>query len=244
MSTSRARSRIVALTRTDLQVAARDGEQLLLTLGLPILLLVFFSKVDIVPTGDGEPVDFLTPGIISLALLSVAFVRLAIGLGFDRGFGAIKRLAITPLRVNEFLASKLATTAILFGIQLILLVAIALAIGWRPQVSITIPLVIMLGLVAFSGLAFVVASIVEGLTSLALANALYIILLLLSGLVFELERMPGWLQAVVKLLPSTALAELLRSGFSGTSGAGWAWLCLTFWAVGTPVLAARLFRWE
>ncbi len=244
MSTSTARSRIIALTRTDLQVAARDGEQLLLTLGLPILLLVFFSKVDIVPTGDGEPVDFLTPGIISLALLSVAFVRLAIGLGFDRGFGAIKRLAITPLRVNEFLASKLATTVVLFGVQLILLIAIALAIGWRPQVSITIPVVIMLGLVAFVGLAFVVASIVEGLTSLALANALYIILLLLSGLVFELERMPGWLHAVVKLLPSTALAELLRSGFSGTSGAGWAWTCLTLWALGTPVLASRLFRWE
>ncbi len=244
MSTSTARSRIIAVVRTDLQVAARDGEQLLLTLGLPILLLIFFSKVDIVPTGDGEPVDFLAPGIISLALLSVAFVRLAIGLGFDRGFGAIKRLAITPLRVNEFLAAKLATSVVLFGVQLVLLVAIALAIGWRPQISITIPLVVMLGLVAFSGLAFIVASIVEGLTSLALANALYIILLLLSGLVFELERMPGWLQAVVKLLPSTALAELLRSGFSGTSGAGWAWACLITWALGTPVLASRLFRWE
>jgi ABC-2 type transport system permease protein len=244
MSTSTTRSRIIALARTDLQVAARDGEQLLLTLGLPILLLVFFSKVDIVPTGDGEAVDFLAPGIISLALLSVAFVRLAIGLGFDRGFGAIKRLAITPLRVNEFLVAKLATTVVLFGVQLVLLAAIAVAIGWRPQVSLSAPVVIMLGLVAFTGLAFIVASIVEGLTSLALANALYIILLLLSGLVFDIEKMPGWLQAIVKLLPSTALAELLRSGFSATPGAAWAWLCLTLWAIATPLLAARLFRWE
>ncbi len=244
MNTSTTRSRIIALARTDLQVAARDGEQLLLTLGLPILLLVFFSKVDIVPTGDGEPVDFLAPGIISLALLSVAYVRLAIGLGFDRGFGAIKRLAITPLRVNEFLVAKLATTVVLFGVQLVLLAAIAVAIGWRPQVSISVPVVIMLGLVAFTGLAFVTASIVDGLTSLALANALYIILLLLSGLVFDIEKMPGWLQAIVKLLPSTALAELLRSGFSDTTGAVWAWLCLSFWAIGAPILASRLFRWE
>lgn len=241
--TSTPRSRVRALTRTDLRVAARDGEQLLLTLGLPVLLLVFFSTVDLVPTGDGKPVDFLAPGVLALALLSVSFVRLAIGLGFDRGFGAIKRLAVTPLRVSEFLAAKVLSTAALFAVQLVVLVLIALALGWRPGITVAVFGALILGLIAFGAMAFVVASVVEGLTSLAVANALYIVLLLLSGLVFDRDRLPGWLATSVKGLPSTAVAELLREGFAGGTGPSWAWLCLLAWAIGAPVLAIRLFRW-
>lgn len=241
---STATSRVVALTRTDLLVAARDGEQLLLTLGLPVLLLVFFSTVDVVPTGDGPAVDFLAPGIIALALLSVSFVRLAIALGFDRGFGAIKRLAVTPLRESEFLASKMLSTILLFGAQVVILAGVAIALGWRPSFTATVIASTLLGLVAFCGLAFVVASIVEGLTSLALANALYIVLLLLSGLVFELDRLPGGVVTAVKLLPSTALAALLRSGFAEAATPTWAWFTLGAWAVIAPLLGLRLFRWE
>ena len=238
------KTRIAALARTDLRVAARDGEQLLLTLGLPVLLLVFFSRVDVLPTGKADAITFLTPGIITLALLSVAFVRQAIGIGFDRGFGAIKRLAVTPLGVGEFLVAKVATTVLLFVLQLTILVGLGLVLGWQPELSPTVIPALLLGLVAFSGLAFVVASVVEGLTALAVANTLYILLLLLSGLVFDLEKMPDWLAFSVKFLPSTALASLLRAGFNNTGGPDWAWLCLGLWSVTAPLLATRLFRWE
>ncbi len=236
--------RVRHLLRSELAVARRDGEQLLLTLGLPVLLLVFFSLVDIVPTGDGEPVDFLTPGIFALAVLSVSFVRVAIALGFDRSFGAIHRFAVTPLRPAEFIAAKTIATVVLFAAQLLVLGGVALVLGWAPSVGALVPVVLLLGIVAFSGLGFVVGSVVEGLTSLALANALYVVLLVLSGLVFELDRLPGWLAAAVKVLPSTALAELLRAGFEGSVGPGWAWIGLAFWAVAAPLAAVRLFRWE
>ncbi len=236
--------RVRAFYQSDLRVSVRDGEQLLLTLGLPIMLLVFFSLVDVLPTGGAEPVDFLAPGVIALALLSVAFVRLAIGVGFDRGFGAIKRLAITPLRASEFIAAKTLTTITLFAGQLVVLSAVGAALGWRPSLSPFIVASLLGGLVTFSALAFVLASRFEGLASLALANALYVVLLLLSGLVVALEEFPGWLSAAVKVLPSTAVAALIRSNLDGAAGPSWAWIALVLWLVASLTAAVALFRWE
>jgi ABC-2 type transport system permease protein len=236
--------RIRALLRADLAVAMRDGEQLLLTLGLPVLLLAFFSSVDVLPTGAGEPVDFLAPGILALAILSVSFVRIAIGLGFDRSFGAIRRFAVTPLTPAEFITTKVLATVIFFTGQLFVLAAVGIALGWRPSPTPLVVPVLVAGLIAFASLGFVVASIVEGLTALAVANAAYVILLIMSGLIFELDTLPGWLAAVVKLLPSTALAALLRATLDSSSGPGWAWITLGIWTVVTPILALRVFRWE
>lgn len=237
--------RIRAFAAADLRVAARDGEQLLLTLGLPVLFLVFFSLVDVLPSGERDAVDFLTPGIVALAVLSVAFVRQAIGLGFDRSFGAIRRFAVTPLGVAEFLVAKLATTAVLATVQLAVLAAVGLAVGWTPHLSPLVVVTVPLGLAAFSALAFVVSSRVEGLLALAVANGLYVVLLLLSGLVIDLGSFPDPLAAAVKVLPSTALAELLRAQLTdGAAGAGWAWGCLVAWTVGASAAAVTLFRWE
>ena len=186
----------------------------------------------------------LTPGVLALAVLSVAFVRVAIALGFDRSFGAIHRFAVTPLRPAEFIAAKTLATMVVFCLQLVVLGGVGLVLGWGPSVGPFVPITLLLGIVAFSGLGFVVGSIVEGLTSLALANTLYVVLLVLSGLVFDLDSLPGWLAGAVKVLPSTALAELLRAGFDGEVGPGWAWLGLAFWAVASPLVALRLFRWE
>ena len=83
--------------RAELRRVAGNGEQLLLTLGIPVLLLVFFSLVDVLPTGTKDPVDFLAPGILALATMSTAMVSLGIGTGFERSYHVLKRLGATPL---------------------------------------------------------------------------------------------------------------------------------------------------
>lgn len=236
--------RVLALLRVDLRAAVRDNEQLLLTIGIPAALLIFFSSVDVLPTGDGEPVDFLAPGILALAVLSMSFVRLAIGLGFDRGFGAIRRFAATPLRVSEFWLAKLFATIILVVGQCLVLGGIALVLGWSPSIHFALPGALTLGVVAFVGLAFVISGLTDGLKALALANGLYIVLLLVSGIVFELDQLPGWLESAVKWLPSTALAELFRQSLDGAGGPAWAWITLAAWAVASPLLAVRVFRYS
>ncbi len=242
--------RVLAVIKADLRVAARDGEQLLLTIALPLVFLVFFSLLDVVPTVDadkGDPVDFVAPGVMVLALISVAFVRTAIAFGFDRSFGAIKRYAVTPLRVGEFIGAKLTGTALLLIVQFFLIVLVALALGWRPGFHwASIPLVV-LGLVVFLALGLALSSVLDGLTSLAMANALYVVLLLLSGLVFDLAVLPQWLQILAKSLPSTSLVDLLRHQLAPTlfdSPGINPWLVLTIWAASAVVAAWRLFRWH
>jgi len=236
--------RILALLRVDLRAAVRDNEQLLLTIGIPAVLLIFFSTVAVLPTGEGDPVDFLAPSVLALAVLSMAFVRLAIGLGFDRGFGAIRRFAATPLRISEFWVAKLIATVILTAAQCLVLGAVALVLGWSPAFHIGILGALALGITTFVGLAFAVAGLTDGLKALAIANGLYIVLLLVSGIVFELGELPGWLQSTVKWLPSTALAELFRTGLDGAAGPSWAWITLAAWAAVSPVLAVRFFRYS
>ena len=67
---------------SELIVLLRNCEQLLLIVGIPVLLLTFFSVVDLLPTGDDTSVDFLLPGIIALAVMSTAMVSLGIATGF------------------------------------------------------------------------------------------------------------------------------------------------------------------
>ena len=98
-----------AQLRAELQVVSRNGEQLLLTLGIPVLLLVFFSKVDVLPTGSGQAVDFLAPGVLALAVMSTAMVGLGIATGFERAYGVLKRLGATPLRRWHLVVAKIVT---------------------------------------------------------------------------------------------------------------------------------------
>src|SRR5439155_3081718 len=125
----RLRTALAARTKVELVLTLRRGESVLLTLVIPILLLVFFSSVDVLPTGRKHPVDFLAPGVLALAVMSTAMVGLGIATGFERQYGVLKRLGTTPLGRPTLLAAK--TTAILAVelVQVAVLVPIALALG-------------------------------------------------------------------------------------------------------------------
>ena len=228
---------LVAQTRTELTLTLRNGEQLLLTLGIPVLILAFFSLVEVLPLPDGtdQAIDFLAPGVLALAVLSTSFTGLAIATGFDRQYGVLKRLGATPLGRPRLLAAKTAAVLVTLAIQFAVLVPVAVALGWRPGVQ---PLVVIgavvLATVGFAGLAMLMAGTLAGLVTLAAANGVYVLLLLFGDVVIPIDE-----------LPAAALSELLRTGFGdgGSPGAG-PWLVLAAWAVAAPTAAARLFRWE
>jgi len=233
--------------RTELGLTLRNGEQLLLTLGIPVLLLVFFSLVDVLPTGTPEPVDFLAPGVLALAVMSTSMVSLGIGTGFERSYHVLKRLALTPLGRPRLVMAKVATVAVVELLQFVVLVPVALALGWSPG-SANWPAAVgatLLGTMAFAGIGLTLAGRLRGEVNLAAQNGLYLVLLLLGGMVVPFEKLPGALRAIAHALPSGALADVLRE----TIGAGGvrpstSWLVLAIWAGVTPVLAAALFRWD
>jgi ABC-2 type transport system permease protein len=236
---------LAAQLRVELTLTLRNGESLLLTLGIPVAILVFFSLVDVLPI-DGDAVDFLAPGTLALAVLATAFANLAIATAFDRSYGVLKRLGATPLGRARLVAAKALTVLVVIALQVIVLGLAALALGWRPDVS-PVPLVaaLVLAVAAFTGLALLLAGRLRALMALAVANAVFVVLLLLSGMVFPLAKLPSGLRSAARALPSTALAEAARGALSADAPVpGRVWPVLIVWAVASIALAVALFRWE
>ena len=223
------------------------GESLLLTIGIPVVLLAFFSSVHLLPTGTAHPVAFLAPGVLALAVMGTAMVNLGIQTGFERGYGVLKRLGSTPLGRPGLLVSKIVAVLAVEALQLAVLIPVAIGLGWSPSGS-TVPEAVgavILATIAFGGAGIAMAGVLRAEVNLAAANGLYILLLLVSGMLAPISKLPGWLAGVAKVLPAEPLADALhRALSSGQSVATTSWVVLACWAIGAPALAALTFRWE
>ncbi len=240
-------SRLAAQTGAEVGMTLRRGESLLLTLGIPVVLLVFFSEVHLLPTGTPHPVTFLAPGVLALAIMGTAMVNLSISTGFERGYGVLKRLGVTPLGRPSLLGAKIASILVVEVLQVAVIVPVALALGWRPTWAGvgTAVVVVVLASIAFAGVGLLLAGVLRAEINLAAANGLWLLLLLVSGMLAPLSKLPGWLEAVAKVLPAAALSESLHAALGlGTAVPASAWVVLVAWAVGAPLAAAVTFRWE
>lgn len=236
---------LVAQLVTEVRLTLRRGESLLLVLGLPLFFLAFFSTVDVLPTGPGRAIDFLTPGILALAVMSTAMVSLSISTGFERSYGVLKRLGATPLGRPRLVAAKTAGVVAIELVQLAVLLPVALVLGWEPEANWVAAVGgVVLGTAAFAGIGLVLAGRLRAEVNLAASNGLYLVLLVVSGMMFSLDELPAGARGVARLLPSSALADVLRGALSTAALPGRAWLVLAVWAAASPVLTARLFRWE
>jgi ABC-2 type transport system permease protein len=236
---------LLAQMRVELTLTLRRGESVLLALGIPVLLLGFFSVVDVLPTGRRHPVDFLAPGVLALAVLSTALVGLGIATGFERQYGVLKRLGSTPLGRPALLAAKTLSILVVELLQVVVLVAVALALGWHPHVTPAAVPAMVLATVGFAGLGLLMAGTLRAEAVLAGANGLYLVLLLLGGMVVPLSKLPGALRAVARALPAAALSDALHAALgAGTHVPGRAWVVLATWAIVGPAAAALTFKWE
>ncbi|AZK93522.1 MULTISPECIES: ABC transporter permease [Streptomyces] len=240
---------IAAQTAFETRMLLRNGEQLVLTLVIPSLLLVLFSSVDIVDTGSEKAVDFLAPGVLALAVLSTAFTGQAIATGFERRYGVLKRLGASPLPRWALMCSKTLSVLATQVLQITLLTGIALALGWSPQGGpagfAAVLLLLALGTAAFSGLGLLMAGTLRAEATLAAANLVFLLLLVGGGVIVPLDRFPDGVAGVLGLLPISALSDGLRDVLTDGSGVPWSALgILAVWAALGLGAAARFFRWE
>ena len=234
-----------AHTRMELGLLARNGEQLLLTIVIPTVVLVLFATTSVtdIPT---PRVDFLVPGALALAVMSTAFTGQAIATGFERRYGVLRRLSTTPMpRSVLLLAKTLAVTAVEIA-QVALLAVVGLALGWSPHGSALEVLgLLLLGTAAFSGLGLLLAGTLRAEATLAAANLIYLLLLVLGGVIFPLTDFGDGLRHVLEQLPISALTSGLRLVLlHGDHASLHDWLVLAGWAVGSIAIASRTFRWE
>ncbi|MEV4443658.1 ABC transporter permease [Streptomyces sp. NPDC049577] len=242
---------IRAQAALETRMLLRNGEQLLLTVVIPTLLLVLFSSVDIVDTGAGKAVDFLAPGILALAVMSTAFTGQAIATGFERRYGVLKRLGASPLPRWALMTAKTCSVLVTEVLQVVLLTVIAFALGWSPHGAATfsggaaVLLLLVLGTAAFSGLGLLMAGTLKAEATLAAANLVFLLLLVGGGVIVPLEKFPGAVRSALELLPVSALSDGLRDVLRDGAGMPWADLgVLAVWAVLGLGAAARFFRWE
>lgn len=234
-----------AQTRNEMVLSLRQGEQLLVALGIPILLLVFLTQVDLLPRATDRPVDGLAPAMLALAVMSSSMVSLGIGTGFERHYGVLKRLGATPLGRPRLLGAKVIATFGIEVVQVLSLSLVALVLGWQPswQPGLLI-LAVLLGTATFAGLGLLLAGNLSGPANLAACNGLYLVLLLFGGIAVPASELPGPAGALATSLPTGALVAVMRAATADGQPIGRAVIVLAIWAVATPIAAATTFRWS
>ena len=239
----------LAQTAMELRLTARRGENVLVTIVIPVVVLLFFASVGVLPTGSGRSVDFLLPGSLALAVVATSLVNLGIATAYERHYGVLKRLGGSPLSSGSLLVAKIGAVLVVEVAQVILLVVIAAtALGWRPGPGaspVLFVIAVLLGTLAFAGLGLLLAGTLRAEATLALANALFIAFLLLGGIVLPVTDLPGPLATIAGLLPAAALADLFRIALgSGDGDLPRSLVVLAAWGIGAVGLAARSFRWD
>lgn len=228
----------------ELKLLLRNGEQLLLTLFIPITLLVGLILLPLGDFGDDRASRFV-PAIMALAVISTAFTGQAIAVAFDRRYGALKRLGATALPVWGIIVGKsLAVVTVVF-VQSVVLGAIGAALGWRPQSAGLLlgAVIIALGTAVFAALGLLLGGTLRAEIVLAVANLLWFVFAAFGALTVEPEGdvVPAAAALVARLTPSGALTDALSQAM--TLSVNWfAVAVLAVWGVLGAVCALRWFR--
>ena len=241
---------VLAQAALELRLLLRNGEQVLISLVIPLIALLGLVLTRTVDLGPGQRVETAVPGVLALAVLSTAFTGQSIGTGFERRYGVMKRLAATPLPKAGLVAGKTLSVVAVEVVQVTVLLATAATLGWSPHGDPVLALALLaLATACFGGLALLLAGTLRAEATLALANVAYLAMVAVGGVAVPLERFPAWAQEVLGLLPVGALTQGLRAALDAGSGTapGSAWPSLAVlagWAVLSVWAAARAFRWE
>lgn len=251
-----------ALAIHELRLTARRGENVLVTMIIPAAVLIFFATVGVVPGIAGRPVDFLLPGTLALAVIASGLVNLGIATAYERSYGVLKRLGGSPLPRWGLVAAKLAAVLALELLQVALLFVVAIALlGWQVPGAASIATfaaALLLGTLAFAGLGLLLAGTLRAEATLALANGLFLVFLMVGGIVLPVDHLPGPIQALARFLPAAALADAFRASLGGGAAAlaggpaagggaldpAGSLALLAAWGFGAAALVIRAFRWE
>jgi ABC-2 type transport system permease protein len=231
----------------DLRLLLRNGEQILLTILIPVVLLIGLGRTSLVSIGDttAARIDVVVPGILALAIMSTSFTSLAISTGFDRRSGVLKFLGATPLMRSGLVWSRVLAVLAMVLVQLLVLLPLAFLLGWDPAGSLVVAVgLAVLGCAAFATLGVALAGVLRAEATLAAANGIYLLLLLGGGVVIPLSVLPDPIAAVAAVLPSGALGEGLRLILLDGSIPTASFVVLAAWTAVGAAIASRTFRWE
>ena len=239
-------SPLKAQAKAETRLALTQYESLLVTFFIPILALIAFSKIIKLTYPGASRIGYLVPGTIALATMATGLVSLGIATGVERNYGVMKRLGTTPLTRGNLVAAKMIAVVAIEAIQVVLIVAVGLLLGWSPSFNV-FPFVAaeILATIAFSGAGLLLAGRLSSEGVLASANGIFLLLLVLGGMVVPLTSLPSVIGDIAKILPGYAVAHLLFAATSSHVGSTTSsWITLIVWAIAMPILATRTFKFD
>ena len=191
----------------------RNGEQLILAVVLPLLALVGLTVTPLLDGLGASRINVAVPGILALCAMSTAFTGQGIATGFDRRYGVLRFLSTTPLGRTGLIAGKVLAVLAVLVLQVLVVTAVALPLGWQPDPLGWLPglALLVLGAAAFTALGLLVAGTVRPEATLAITNLLWILLGALGGIVIPAERLPA-------ARPGHRALPALRRAGSGAAG--------------------------
>jgi len=242
-------SRVLAQSTWETRLLLRNGEQLLLTILIPVGILLLLGTTDLMPAswtdaGQSDGLANALAVVLAVAIISTSFTSLAIATGFERRAGALRLLATTPMSRRDLLMGKLTAT---LGVTLVagaVVAIVATLLGWRPGpgAALAVPMA-LLGVAAWVPWALVLAGTLRAEAVLAIANGIFLLVVAVGGVVVPASSLPEAWGVAVSYLPSGALTEALTAALvDGSLDTGSA-LVLAVWSLAGTLIATRTFHW-
>jgi len=216
-----------------LRTTWRNGEQLLLVVGVPIIALLALTRTDLL-SGVTDPLAV----VAAMIVLGSGFTSPAISIAFERRYGSYAFLGTTPMPRSAIIAGTIGAIAVsaLIAAGLVGGLAPVLATGIAAMDFGRFIAAIVLGLVAVVPWAFALAGTARAESVLVVANAVFLVAIVFGGVLIPAGSLP--FGAVLAYLPPDAVVQV-ASGPAAVPT-----LVLLGWAIVGSALATRTFRWR
>ncbi len=237
--------RLFIQTKWEFTLNARNSEQALLLVLIPIVILIVLTKTSIIG-GETSGLSIALATVLTVSTFAAGFTSLAIATAFERRSETLVFLGTTSLTRAEVVIAKSLGSFLLAVFASFFTLFAALVLGWTPTLlGFLIPVGIALGVFSVSGFAYLLAGILRAEAVLAIANGIFVLVLMFGGVIFTFgQNVTGFLE----YFPPLALKNLMQYCVSETSTGDInvikAMCVLIAWGVVGHVLASRFFKWR
>jgi len=254
-------------TRFELRTYFRERDAVVFIFAYPVIMLAIFATVF---GQDGASVDvgdvqipfaqYFLPGMVATGVMLSSFQNLAISIAVERDEGALKRLRATPLPPASYFVGKVGQVLIGSLLQTALLLAVARLVFGVPLPTdapawATFAWVFVLGTATGSVCGVAYSSVPRsGRAASAVVTPVVLVLQFISGVFFQFDQLPAWMQQVAALFPLKWMAQGMRSVFlpdaaeqlepTGSWQLGTIAVVLVLWLAAGLVIGVRTFRWR
>lgn len=205
----------LVLSGRALRLNRRTPDALVVGIALPVLLMVVFVELfGGAIRGTGEYVQYVVPGVLVLAA-AFGSGTTAVAVSQDFGRGVVDRFRTFDVGAPAFLAGHVAASLVRSAVSSVLVVGVAVALGFRPQAGPAgwlLAAAVLAGFVAaLSWLSAVVGLLASSGEGASGATFFVSFLPYLSSAFVPVDTMPSWLQGFAEHQPITTTVECLRA---------------------------------